>query len=165
MKCAGPVKPCVFGFAPRQVPVSNDLFFRLVHADDRARVSSAVIEAFKKRDSYDLEHRIILPNGEERYVRAQGEFVFDADRNPIQMRGIIMDITERRQLGEQLRQSQKMEAIGQLAGGVAHDFNNILTVIRPTPPLLLVDKGISPNRHALRAESLQIAQAAERAAG
>jgi nitrogen-specific signal transduction histidine kinase/CheY-like chemotaxis protein len=78
------------------------------------------------------------------------------------MRGIVMDITERRQLGEQLRQSQKMEAIGQLAGGVAHDFNNILTVIHGHASLLLVDKSMS--KSAARSAQ-QIAQAAERAAG
>jgi len=152
----------IFGFEPRQVPVTTDRFFRSVHADDRARVAGAVLEALKNGQPFDLEHRIILPSGEERYVREQGEVVLDADGKPIQIRGIVMDITERRQLGEQLRQSQKMEAIGQLAGGVAHDFNNILTVIHGHASLLLIDQGISPS--ATRSAQ-QIAQAAERAAG
>jgi len=152
----------IFGFEPRQVPVTTDRFFRSIHADDRARVAAAVGDALKSSQPFDLEHRIILPGGEERYVREQGEVVSDADGKLIQIRGIVMDITERRQLGEQLRQSQKMEAIGQLAGGVAHDFNNILTVIHGHASLLLVDQGISPN--ATRSAQ-QIAQAAERAAG
>jgi two-component system cell cycle sensor histidine kinase/response regulator CckA len=152
----------LFGFEPRSVTVTNDLFFRAVHAEDRARVASAVAEALKNRGAYDLEHRIMLPNGEERYVRERGEVLFNSQGRPVQMRGIVMDITERRQLGEQLRQSQKMEAIGQLAGGVAHDFNNILTVIHGHASLLLVDKTVTNN--AARS-SQQIAQAAERAAG
>lgn len=152
----------IFGYQPGEVHVTNALFFNAVHPDDRQRVTKAVAEALRKCGSYDIEHRIILPNGEGRYVRERGEVVADSAGRPIRMRGIVMDITERRQLGEQLRQSQKMEAIGQLAGGVAHDFNNILTVIHGHASLLLVDKTIS--KGAVRSAQ-QIAQAAERAAG
>jgi len=152
----------IFGYEPGQVMVTNDLFFRAVHPDDRPRIAAAVAEALKSGVAYDLEHRIVLPSGEERWVRERGEFLNNAEGKPVQMRGIVMDVTERRQLGEQLRQSQKMEAIGQLAGGVAHDFNNILTVIHGHASLLLVDEDLS--KSAARSAQ-QIAQAAERAAG
>ena len=152
----------IFGYEPRQIPVTNEIFLKAVHPDDRSQILTAVAEALKRGDAYDLEHRILLPSGEERYVRERGEVVKDTTGRPVQIRGIVMDITERRQLGEQLRQSQKMEAIGQLAGGVAHDFNNILTVIHGHASLLLVDKSVTKN--AARSAQ-QIAQAAERAAG
>ncbi|HVZ17525.1 MAG TPA: PAS domain S-box protein, partial [Terriglobales bacterium] len=74
----------IFGLEPRQIPVTNDLFFRSVHADDRARIATAIVKALKEREPYDLEHRIILPGGEERYVRGQGEVVYDAHGRPTQ---------------------------------------------------------------------------------
>ena len=77
--------------------------------------------------------------------------------------GIARDITERKQLEAQLRQAQKMESIGQLAGGVAHDFNNLLAVMRGNADLLLMEAEQNPpqTNDCLK----QIVAAAERAAG
>ncbi|MEY2467295.1 MAG: two-component system, cell cycle sensor histidine kinase and response regulator CckA [Verrucomicrobiota bacterium] len=152
----------IFGYEPKTVAVTEELFTQAVHPDDRQRIEDAIMHALRKKDIYDVEHRIILGAGEERIVRERAEIVLDETGNPIQIRGIVLDITERKRLEEQLRQSQKMDAIGQLAGGVAHDFNNILTVIHGHASLLLNDEHL-PQTAARSAH--QIAQAAERAAG
>jgi len=78
------------------------------------------------------------------------------------MTGFVRDITERRQLEEQLRQSQKLEAIGRLASGVAHDFNNILMSIMGSADLILMD---AKGNEALSAETSEIKLSVERGAG
>src|SRR5205085_11220484 len=79
-----------------------------------------------------------------------------------ELTGFFRDITERRALEEQLRQSQKLEAIGRLAGGVAHDFNNILMSIMGAADLLLMQ--MAPDESA-RDEAAEIKQSVERGAG
>jgi PAS domain S-box-containing protein len=73
---------------------------------------------------------------------------------------LVEDVTERKNLGEQLRQAQKMEAIGQLTGGIAHDFNNLLTIVITNAALLASE--IAPDRADMRAELSELQRAALR---
>jgi two-component system, cell cycle sensor histidine kinase and response regulator CckA len=100
-------------------------------------------------------------DGRKRWVADSSIEMRDGQGNAKGSIGILMDITERRQLEEQLRQSQKMESIGQLAAGVAHDFNNILAVIQGHTDMIL--GGMVEGKDA--EESLkQVSAAAKRAA-
>jgi two-component system, cell cycle sensor histidine kinase and response regulator CckA len=114
-----------------------------------------------EREAYRREARYVRKNGELLVAHIANSLVRDADGKPSYMIGMAEDVTEQRHLEEQLRQSQKLEAIGRLAGGVAHDFNNMLTAIGGYTALALEH---APDGSVLQADLDEIRKATDRAA-
>jgi signal transduction histidine kinase/ActR/RegA family two-component response regulator len=96
--------------------------------EDRAMFETAFVESLEG-GKFHLECRVARSENETRWVVAEGHLYRDGDGRPLRLAGTLSDVTERRQADESLRQTQKLEVIGQLTGGVAHDFNNLLAAV------------------------------------
>ncbi|NIA29733.1 MAG: PAS domain-containing protein, partial [Actinobacteria bacterium] len=98
----------IFGLSPKEFENNFESFLNSVHPDDRQFVKKSVDHALNKKKPYKIDHRIILPTGEERIVHEQAEVEFNASGRAIRMIGTVQDITERKLSKEKLQKSQTM---------------------------------------------------------
>jgi len=127
----------IFELNPDRANPSYDLFLSIVHPDDIELVNHTYKDSIANKTTYDVEHRIKLKEGKIKLVREHGKTFYDENGEPLRSTGTIQDVTEIRSKEEQLKRSQKMDALGKLTGGIAHDYNNILGIILGYSDLLL----------------------------
>ncbi|MDD5557071.1 MAG: PAS domain-containing protein [bacterium] len=130
----------LIGHPPEELVLNRAVSFgSLIHPDDRAGVWDGVQAAVAGRRPFTLTYRIRTAGGGEKWVWEQGTPVYSPAGELLALEGFICDITERKHREEDLIRAQRAEAIGVLAGGVAHDFNNILAGIMGYTQLMQAD--------------------------
>jgi PAS domain S-box-containing protein len=151
----------LYGIREQDFSGDYDAWQKRLHPEDRKRSEDEITAALETRKDFHSEFRVVWSGGEVRHIEAHGMVVSADDGSAARMIGVNWDITERKKLETQVIQSQKMETVGKLAGGVAHEFNSILTAIMGQSELLLNDL---PPESPLVQNATEISHAAIRAA-
>ena len=135
----------IFEMDKEKVGATYETFLDAIHPDDRERVNTAYTESVKNKESYIIEHRLRMTDGRIKTVREQCKTIYDEAGNPTISTGTVQDITEQVSMEEGLRRTQKMDALGKLTGGIAHDYNNMLGVIMGYSELLQTSLSEQPD--------------------
>jgi PAS domain S-box-containing protein len=108
----------IFGLTRGNFDGRVETFFNLVHPDDRARVREASRAALLEGRPYDIDHRVLWPDGTVRWVHERADIVRDAEGRPLRMIGIVQDITESKRVEHELRESRELLTLAQQAAKI-----------------------------------------------
>jgi two-component system, cell cycle sensor histidine kinase and response regulator CckA len=157
----------MLGFAPETWTADPELWIRRLHPEDRERVLAEVLRHNGTGEPFDVEYRTLAADGRVVWVRNQARYLPGADGRPRFVQGMMLDITPMKTVEQALEDSerklmvsQKLNAIGRLAGGVAHDLNNLLTPVIGYAELLRDREGLDAEA---RADVEEIVTTAKRA--
>ena len=151
----------ITGYRPADFIRDRSLWFSLLHPDDLATVQHSTSRLITEKVPVTRQYRLRTKTSRYRWLEDRVTPQIGTDGTLIGITGVVRDISDRRDLEAQLLQSQKMDALGRLAGGVAHDFNNFLTIIKGFSSLLLQTE---PPDSPAAGNAKHIQNAADRAA-
>jgi PAS domain S-box-containing protein len=141
------------GFKPQEFLTRIDFWSTRLHPEDRERVLAQLAELHEV-GAVSLEYRWKDASGADRYFLDHTVIVRDENEDSREIFGMWFDITERKQLEQNLLHASKLEAVGRLTGGIAHDFNNMLSVVIGN--LDLLEKSIKNNDRARKRVSMAL---------
>ena len=151
----------MLGYEPLSFTPSIEFGYSLLSTEDRETIENIIDDALTTKENFDFRSRLRHANGSEVHVEVRGAVEVGVTGAPVSYYGIIQNITDEIKREQQIRQSQKLEAVGNLTGGIAHDFNNILYALLGYADLALDD---IPEVHPAHVPLLEIRKAGDRAA-
>ena len=134
----------IMGLNPETFVPTDTSLLQMAHPEDRKMLAQLLERPVEAHTGGKMRYRILRPTGEVRMIYAEADVLYDQDDKPSRLVAVIKDVTEaeaatqrQAQLEAQLRHSEKLTALGTLAGGIAHDLNNILVPIQALSKLLM----------------------------
>lgn len=131
----------MLGYAPNEIPASFDTWQELLHPEDKEEALKKLEDYLSQQeDQYESIFRLQKKNGDYIWILCRGKALFDENGNAVRLVGFNTDITQQKGMEAALLQSQRLQAVGEFASGVAHDFNNSLESILGNIEYLIISK-------------------------